>query len=118
MLPCVVSGDPDALGRLLVNLLDNAVRHAASAVSVSVRAQDGWAVLVVADDGPGIAAEDTERAFGRFSRLDDARSRDGQEGAGLGLAIVRSTAEAHGGSVTLGDAGPGLRATVRLPLAA
>jgi len=115
--PCLVSGDPDALGRLLVNLLDNAVRHAASAVSVSVRAQDGWAVLVVADDGPGIAAQDTERAFGRFSRLDDARSRDGQEGAGLGLAIVRTTAEAHGGSVTLGDAGPGLRATVRLPLA-
>jgi signal transduction histidine kinase len=83
-----------------------------------VRAQDGWAVLVVADDGPGIAVEDTERAFGRFSRLDDARNRDGQEGAGLGLAIVRTTAEAHGGSVTLGDAGPGLRATVRLPLAA
>jgi signal transduction histidine kinase len=114
---CMVSGDSDALGRLLVNLLDNAVRHAAAAVSVSVRAQDGWAVLVVADDGPGIAAGDIERAFGRFSRLDDARSRDGQEGAGLGLAIVRTTAEAHGGSVTLGDAGPGLRATVRLPLA-
>ena len=119
---CLVTGDPDALGRLLVNLLDNAVRHAKSAVSVSVRAEDGWAVLVVADDGPGIPAEDTERAFGRFSRLDDARSRgDGSEGAsgsGLGLAIVRATAEAHGGSVTLGDAGPGLRATVRLPRAA
>ena len=115
--PCVVSGDPDALGRLLVNLLDNAVRHAAGTVSISVRAEDGWTVLVVADDGPGIAAEDTERAFGRFSRLDDARSRDGEEGAGLGLAIVRATAEAHDGSVTLGDAGPGLRATVRLPLA-
>ena len=58
------------------------------------------------DDGPGIPAEDTERAFGRFSRLDDARSRDGEEartelGSGLGLAIVRATAEAHGGSVTL-----------------
>ena len=122
--PCLVSGDADALGRLLVNLLDNAVRHAASAVCVSVRAEDGWAVLVVADDGPGIPAQDVERAFGRFSRLDDARSRDGQEGAGLGLAIVRATAQAHGGSVTLGDAGPGqgdagpgLRATVRLPLA-
>ncbi len=115
--PCLVTGDPDALGRLLVNLLDNAVRHAASQVSVSVRARDGWAVLEVADDGPGIPAEDTERAFGRFSRLDDARSRDGRggSGSGLGLAIVRATAEAHGGSVTLGDAGPGLRATVRLP---
>jgi signal transduction histidine kinase len=85
---------------------------------VSVRAEDGWAILVVADDGPGIPAEDTERAFGRFSRLDDARSREGSDdsqGSGLGLAIVRATAEAHGGSVTLGDAGPGLRAVVRLP---
>jgi len=118
-VPCVVAGDPDALSRLVVNLLDNAVRHAASQVCVSVRSEAGWAVLVVSDDGPGIPAEDAERAFGRFSRLDNARSRTGEEGvegAGLGLAIVRSTAEAHGGSVTLSDAGPGLRATVRLPL--
>ena len=115
---CLVTGDPDALDRLLVNLLDNAVRHATSAVSASVRTENGWAVLAVADDGPGIPAEDTERAFGRFSRLDDARSREGSDdsqGSGLGLAIVRATAEAHGGSVTLGDAGPGLRAVVRLP---
>jgi signal transduction histidine kinase len=119
--PCVVAGDPDALSRLLVNLLDNAVRHAASQVRVSVRGDDGWAVLVVSDDGPGIPAGDVERAFGRFSRLDDARNRtgdDGIQGSGLGLAIVRSTAEAHGGSVSLSDAGPGLRAVVRLPLAA
>jgi signal transduction histidine kinase len=119
---CVVAGDQDALARLLVNLLDNAVRHAASRVCVSVRADGGWAVLTVTDDGPGIAPEDAERAFGRFARLDDARSRPGgkgaaEEGAGLGLAIVKSTAEAHGGSVSLGDAGPGLRAVVRLPLA-
>ena len=116
--PCVVAGDPDALSRLLVNLLDNAVRHAASQVCVSVRTDDGWAVLTVSDDGPGIPAGDFERAFGRFSRLDDARSRTGEQGAGLGLAIVRSTAEAHGGSVSLSDAEPGLRAVVRLPLAA
>jgi signal transduction histidine kinase len=107
-----------------------------------VRDQDGAAVLEVTDDGPGIPAADRERAFGRFSRLDDARSRNGTgldradlgpdgtdldgtglEGAGLGLAIVRATAAAHGGTVTLTDAGagpvgaagPGLRATVRLP---
>jgi signal transduction histidine kinase len=118
--PCVVAGDPDALSRLLVNLIDNAVRHAASKVSVSLCADDGWAVLVVTDDGPGIPAEDAERAFGRFSRLDNARSRtgdEGVEGAGLGLAIVRSTAEAHGGSPSLGAAEPGLAAVVRLPLA-
>ena len=118
--PCVVAGDPDALSRLVVNLLDNAVRHAASQVCVSVRGEGGWALLTVSDDGPGIPAGDAERAFGRFSRLDNARSRAGQAGAGgagLGLAIVRSTAEAHGGSVSLTDADPGLRAVVRLPLA-
>jgi signal transduction histidine kinase len=85
-------------------------------VCVSVRDDGGWAVLTVADDGPGIPAEDAERAFGRFARLDQARDRSGEEGAGLGLAIVRSTAQAHGGSVALADAGPGLRATVRLPI--
>jgi signal transduction histidine kinase len=119
---CVVAGDQDALARLLVNLLDNAVRHAASRVCASVGQDGGWAVLTVTDDGPGIPPEDAERVFRRFARLDDARARAGdesagEEGAGLGLAIVRSTAEAHGGSVSLGDAGPGLRAVVRLPLA-
>jgi signal transduction histidine kinase len=119
---CVVAGDQDALARLLVNLLDNAVRHAASQVCVSVREEGGRAVLAVTDDGPGIPPEDAERVFGRFARLDDARARAGEdsageEGAGLGLAIVRSTAEAHGGSVSLGDARPGLRVVVRLPLA-
>jgi len=125
---CPVAADPDALRRLLVNLLDNAVRHADSQVCVSVRSEAGWAVLTVTDDGPGIPAADRERVFGRFTRLDNARDRTGEEGAGLGLAIVRSTAEAHGGSASLGDAvspgdaasdghGPGLRAVVRLPLA-
>jgi signal transduction histidine kinase len=118
---CLVAGDPDALRRLLVNLLDNAVRHADSQVCVSVRSEAGWAVLTVTDDGPGIPAADRERVFGRFTRLDNARDRTGEEGAGLGLAIVRSTAEAHGGSASLGDAAsggtcPGLRAVVRLPL--
>jgi signal transduction histidine kinase len=120
---CAVAGDPDALRRLLVNLLDNAVRHAASDVCVSVCAEAGWAVLTVVDDGPGIPVPERERVFGRFTRLDNARDRSGEDGAGLGLAIVRSTAEAHGGSVALGDAvpdsagtGPGLRAVVRLPL--
>jgi signal transduction histidine kinase len=125
--PCRVAGDPDALRRLLVNLLDNAVRHADSQVRVSVRSEAGWAVLTVTDDGPGIPAADRERVFGRFTRLDNARDRTGEEGAGLGLAIVRSTAEAHGGSASLGDAvsggaasgggtRPGLRVVVRLPL--
>ena len=74
----------------------------------------------MADDGPGIPQAERERAFARFARLDDARSRPDDEagGTGLGLAIVRATARAHGGDAWLEDAMPGLRAVVRLPLAA
>ena len=90
--PVMVSGDPDALRRLVVNLLDNAVRHAATQVSVSVRACGGVARLEVTDDGPGIPAADRERAFGRFSRLDDARNREGGDGAGLDGAGLDGTA--------------------------
>jgi signal transduction histidine kinase len=128
-----VAGDWARLDRLLVNLVDNAVRYAKSAVVVSVRRDGTWAELAVADDGPGIPAADRERAFGRFARIDDARSRHGEEagGAGLGLAIVRATAQAYGGTATLEPAAPadpasvhtsasatGLRAVVRLPAAA
>ncbi|WP_182887018.1 ATP-binding protein [Microbispora sp. H10885] len=116
----VVLGDELDLRRVLTNLVDNALRHAASAVRLGVRtggaAGAGVAELTVADDGPGIPPEDRERVFDRFTRLDDARSRD-DGGAGLGLAIVRTTVEAHGGTVHLEDASPGLRAVVRLPLA-
>jgi signal transduction histidine kinase len=115
----VVAGDWERLDRLLVNLVDNAVRYAASAVLVSVGSDHAWATLTVTDDGPGIPAADRERAFDRFARLDDARSRDGDEagGAGLGLAIVRATAQAYGGTASLQAGGdvPGLRAVVRLP---
>ena len=101
-------------------------------MAVSVGRDGAWAELAVTDDGPGIPAADRERAFGRFARLDDARSRDGDEagGAGLGLAIVRATAQAYGGTAVLEPAVPadppaggisgavtGLRAVVRLPLA-
>ncbi len=117
--PCPVAGDSEALRRMLVNLIDNAVRYAGSQVIVVARPVDGSVLLTVTDDGPGIAACDTERAFERFTTLDGARARrDGDvSGAGLGLAIVRATARAHGGAVWLEDARPGLRATVRLPLA-
>ncbi|MGH3280286.1 MAG: sensor histidine kinase [Trebonia sp.] len=122
-----VHGVPERLERLLVNLVDNAARYAKSSVTVAVRHDGAWAELSVTDDGPGIpAAGDRERAFDRFARLDDARSRHGDEagGAGLGLAIVRATAQAHGGTAILttaepADSGsePGLRAVVRLPAA-
>jgi len=122
--PCVVAGERDALDRLLVNLLDNAVRYAKSRVTVTVCREGAWGVLAVTDDGPGIPADRLERAFDRFARLDDARSREGDEGggAGLGLAIVRATAQAYGGTARLEPADPaahppGLRAVVRLPAA-
>jgi signal transduction histidine kinase len=115
--PCQVTGDPDGLGRMLSNLIDNAARYARTQVAVSLTLDGQAARLCVADDGPGIPAVDRERAFGRFTRLEADRSRDDEDGggAGLGLAIVRATAWAHGGSAWLEDAGPGLRAVVLLP---
>ncbi|NRQ36831.1 HAMP domain-containing protein [Nonomuraea sp. NN258] len=110
--PVQVRGDALDLSRVLINLVDNAVRHTSSKVDVALTA-DG--VLTVTDDGPGIPEQDRERVFNRFTRLDSGRSRD-EGGAGLGLAIVRETVRAHGGTVTLEDACPGLRAVVRLPV--
>lgn len=113
-----LSGDVDALGRIASNLIDNAVRHATSAVTVDVAEADGgMAALTVTDDGPGIPAADTERVFDRFTRLDEARSRDAG-GTGLGLPIVRELVRIHGGTVELEDNQPGLRAVVHLPITA
>ena len=118
---CVVTGEAGGLDRLLVNLIDNAVRFARGRVSVHVYGEGPWVLLSVTDDGPGIPGPDAERVFDRFTRLDDARSRDADShaGSGLGLAIVRGTATAHGGTAWLEDAqaGPGLCARVRLPAA-
>jgi signal transduction histidine kinase len=119
--PVIVHGDPDGLRRMMRNLVDNAVRHARTAVTVTV-GEDGsgtWrrggAKVVVADDGPGIPDEERERVFDRFFRGDASRSRE-SGGTGLGLAIVRGLARAHGGSVHLEDDHPGLRAVVLLPV--
>jgi signal transduction histidine kinase len=104
--PVQVRGDPHQLERLVANLLDNAVRHAADQVTVTLAEDGGRAVLAVADDGPGIGPSDAERVFERFTRLDEARSQsDG--GAGLGLAIARDIAERHGGTLRLDAAAQG-----------
>jgi signal transduction histidine kinase len=113
-VPLEVTGERDALGRVVANLLDNAVRHAASQVTLTVAADGAYQRISVVDDGPGIPAPDRQRVFDRFTRLDDARARDAG-GSGLGLAIVRELVRRHHGTVTLGDAGPGLRVDVRLP---
>jgi signal transduction histidine kinase len=117
--PVLTRCDADGMTRVLLNLIDNAVRYAASGVTVAAWRDGPDALLAVTDDGPGIPSAEAERVFGRFTRLDDARSReDGSEsGAGLGLAIVRGTVRAQGGTVWIEDAAPGLRAIVRLPAA-
>ena len=105
-----VLGHRDDLGRVVRNLLDNALRHASSSVEVSLATVNGSALLTVADDGPGVAPADRERIFERFTRLDDARTR-ATGGAGLGLAIAREIVVAHGGTIEV-DGG---RFVVTLP---
>ncbi|WP_406254518.1 ATP-binding protein [Streptomyces chartreusis] len=101
-----VAGSRGQVGRVLTNLLDNAARHARSAVTLTVRREGEWVVAAVADDGDGVAEADRERIFERFVRLDEARSRD-DGGAGLGLAIARDVAVRHGGTLTVGRAPAG-----------
>jgi signal transduction histidine kinase len=115
--PARLAGDAEALSRVLRNLLDNAARHAAARVEVDVRPADGFVLVDVADDGPGIPAVDRSRVFDRFVRLDQDRSRD-TGGTGLGLAIVREIVMAHGGTVSIDDrVGGGTVVSLQLPLA-
>jgi signal transduction histidine kinase len=114
--PLWTVGDPSALRRVLDNLVANAVRHAASKVELAASRAADRLVVTVTDDGPGIPAADRDRVFDRFTRLDDARTRDAG-GTGLGLAIVRELVRMHAGSVILSDAGPGLRVAISLPMA-
>ncbi|WP_445259091.1 ATP-binding protein [Nocardioides aurantiacus] len=110
-----VRGDETALAQVVRNLVDNAARHATSRIGLGVHEDDGRAVVVVDDDGAGIAPADRERVFERFVRLDESRARDAG-GSGLGLAIVREIVRAHGGSVEIGSSPwGGARVTVRLP---
>lgn len=105
-------GDPDLLGRLLLNLLDNGIKHSppGARVLVSLAARNGGYEIRVVDSGSGIDPEARSRIFERFFQVDSARSRDDPtltSGAGLGLAIGRSIAEMHGGSLDLVDSRPG-----------
>lgn len=110
--------DAEELRRAVENLIDNAVRHAHNRVEVEAFLDHDQAVISVSDDGPGIPAEDRERVFERFTRLDDSRGRN-SGGAGLGLAIVRELVTRAGGTVTLTEAEPpwNTRVELRLPAA-
>jgi signal transduction histidine kinase len=114
--PVEVRGDPDQLARVVRNLLDNAERHAASTISVTLAPDGGDAVLAVADDGPGVPAGAEEQIFERFTRVDRSRSRD-SGGTGLGLAIAKEIVEGHQGTIELDRTAPGARFVVRLPRA-
>lgn len=115
--PSLVRGDRLALRQALMNLVDNAIKYAPSGSCVLVAAgtRAGRAFVEVRDQGPGIGAEHRERIFERFYRVDAGRSRE-MGGTGLGLSLVKWTAEAHGGHVEL-DTGEG-GSTFRLVLPA
>ena len=105
-----LSGDPLRLRQALGNVVDNALRHGAGEVVLAARPADGAVELEVSDEGAGFERTIAERAFERFTRGDEARTRSG---SGLGLAIVRAVAEAHDGRVSIVGAGG---AVVRISL--
>jgi heavy metal sensor kinase len=113
-----LNGDKELITRMILNLLDNAVKYtpAGGEISLALSRQNGNAEIVVRDTGIGIAETDRQRVFDRFYRVDKARSR-ALGGAGLGLSIVRWIVEIHGGDIHI-DSAPGLGSTftVELPL--
>ena len=116
------AGSARDLGRLIANLGDNALRYAASEVTLALNSRhDGTAAIVITDDGPGIPPADRERIFGRFTRLDDSRARSVEHvSTGLGLAIAAQIAHRHGGTIRAGvrhDHHSGAVMTVILPAA-
>jgi two-component system sensor histidine kinase MprB len=110
--PTVVQADPVLLERAVLNLLDNAVKYSPPGAPIEVTVRDGE--VVVADHGPGVADEDVARIFDRFYRSAAARSKPG---AGLGLAIVREAARAHGGDATVESSSRGASFRLTLPAA-
>jgi signal transduction histidine kinase len=111
----------ELLGQALSNVVDNAIKYSAraeggaeggAAVTVSLVRQGGDLVLEVADNGPGIPAEDMERVTERFVRLEQSRSRPG---SGLGLSLARAVMEFHGGRLELSGKNPGLSVRMIFP---
>jgi signal transduction histidine kinase len=110
----IIDGDPVALRRLLTNLVENGLKYG-GAVQARVRAEGRLAVIEIDDKGPGIVPAELDRVFEPFFRSEPSRNRE-TGGIGLGLAVVRSVARAHGGDATLHNRPEGgLRARVELP---
>jgi two-component system OmpR family sensor kinase len=116
--PSVVTGDGNRLRQVVDNLLANVREHttATTAITVSLSGGPSTATLVVADDGPGMTAEEAARAFDRFWQ-GEATTEHARRGTGLGLSIVSEIVAAHGGDIRLDTApGQGARFTVSLPV--
>jgi signal transduction histidine kinase len=118
--PVIVSADSARLRQVIDNLIGNALQHtpAGTPVTIAVASAPGYGELSVADNGPGLTAEQAARVFERFYRTDDARSRS-RGGTGLGLSIAAAIVHAHGGTITVdtGNGSGGATFRVRLPLA-
>jgi len=118
-LEVLVKGDPSLLSRAFANLIENGVRYNCpdGKVNVTVRRENEWAAIDISDTGMGIPAEEQERIFERFYRVDRSRSRH-KGGAGLGLSIAHHVVQLHRGSVQVKSVpGEGSTFVVRLPLA-
>lgn len=109
-----VQGDRELLAQAIINLVENALRHTpeGAAIQLQAKANDVGAIVSVRDNGQGIPTAEGERVQERFVRLEAARATPGH---GLGLSLVRAIAEAHGASLTLGNARPGLLAEIHFP---
>ncbi|MDX6806584.1 sensor histidine kinase [Terrihabitans rhizophilus] len=117
--PAMIHGNRELLAQSVSNLIDNAIKYgrggeggAINKIELSLEQDDHSVKLVVADRGPGIPADDRVRVLERFVRLETSRS---QPGSGLGLSLVNAVAHLHGGTLTLADDQPGLRAVISLP---
>ena len=117
LTPAPIRAEPQLLAQAIANLIDNAIKYTPEGgrISVATECDETSARITIADNGPGIAASDRARATDRFVRLDDDGSR-ATEGSGLGLSLVRAVAHMLGGTLELGDAKPGLKAEIVLPL--
>jgi signal transduction histidine kinase len=113
-----VTLDADAVGQALANLIDNAIKYSDDerALTVDARVADGWLILAVSDRGLGIAPEEQPKIFEKFYRVGRSDTQ-GRRGSGVGLALVRHIAEAHGGTIAVESVpGEGSRFSLRLPL--
>jgi signal transduction histidine kinase len=109
----VVAMHRELIGQAVGNLIDNALKYGADSIRIATGESDGMAWVDVLDRGPGIPEDQRTEALRRFGRLDPSRTGFG---AGLGLSLVGAVARLHGGTIELGDAAPGLRVRLSIPL--